>query len=118
MDIALFVAMSLAIILTESPTYDFECGYYIDDILIHEGTPRHGGTWWGYASYDKVIIASGLNETNRMMVFAHESFHQSRMRAGTFNKWNMREEERLAQEYGWNQSNWDSRINRFHCVEE
>ena len=112
------VALSLAIAATESPSYDFECGYYIDGRLIHEGTPRHGGTWWGFATKQIIVLKSGLNSTNRMKTFAHEGFHQDRMILGIFDRWNQREEERLAYEYAENESNWDERINRFYCVEE
>ncbi len=114
--ISLVVAMSLAIATTEIFSYDFECGYHIDGILIHEATPRFNGTWWGRATYDKIIIKKGLTPKERMMVFAHERKHYERIRAGVFNKWNMKEEERIAYEYGYNESNWDPRINRFHCV--
>ena len=116
--LAISIAMSLAIYQTESPTYVFECGYYIDDILIHEATPMYGGTWWGCATYNKIIIKKGLSPEERMMVFAHERFHYERIRAGLFNKWDLREEERLAYIYGWNESNWDPRILRFRCIED
>ncbi|MCK5018215.1 MAG: hypothetical protein KAS32_14255 [Candidatus Peribacteraceae bacterium] len=118
MDIMLMVALSLAIAATESPTYEFECGYYIDGILIHEGTPKFGGTWWGFATSNIIVIRKGLNETERMMTLAHETFHQNRMRAGIFNRFNKAEEERMAYEYGYNESNWDTRINRFHCIDQ
>ena len=116
-DINASIERSLA--LTNEPfAYTFECGYYIDGRLIHEGTPKYNGTWWGYATSDIIVIRAGLAPKERMMTLAHEIFHQDRMRAGLFNKFNRWLEEKLAYIHGYNESNWDSRINRFHCVEE
>ena len=79
--------------------------------------PRYGQKWWGYAVKDRIVVKHGLEPDDKMMVFAHELKHYERMQDGTFDGGNLEEEERLAYEYGWNESNWDPRILRHRCVE-
>jgi len=112
------IARSLALAKERSFAYNFSCGYEIDGILIHEGLPRYGQKWWGFATKDRIVIKQGLSPEQRMMVFAHEFMHYNRMQNGDFNSKDLKEEERLAYLYGWNESNWDERINRFFCVED
>lgn len=97
--------------------YEFECGYFIDGILIHEATPRYNQSWWGFATRDRIVIRSGLSPEARMMVFAHERKHYERFEAGLFDRLNWWLEEKIAYEFGWDERNWDSRINRFFCVD-
>lgn len=116
-ELTIAIMASIAI-LTQSFAYDFMCGYEIDGILIHEGTPRYNGTWWGYATYDRILIKHGLEPADKMMVFAHERKHYERMKNGSFDKNDLEREERIAYLYGWNESNWDTRILRHKCVVE
>ena len=96
--------------------YNFSCGYEIDGILIHEGIPRYGQGWWGFAVKDRIVIKEGLSDEDKMGVFAHELMHYRRMQNGSFNRYDLEEEERLAYLYGWNESNWDEKILRHKCV--
>lgn len=110
------IALSIALSNDRSFAYNFSCGYYIDGILIHEGIPRYGQNWWGFATYDRIVIKEGLSDEDKMMVFAHERKHYDRMHNGLFDRLKLWLEEKIAYLYGWNESNclpgWDRREGR------